>query len=732
MPGRFAFLPFLRPASAASATLAGGRLQVAYDLAIMGDGAEQGSRVPISAALRGAGDVIGISPAQIARFEPGAGQRGFEPNYFPFVEFVDADFPWRFSLQQGTPRQLSPWIALLALMPDEFTPVDQGRGPLPRLIVGAGSTSLPNLQQAWAWAHVQVNLDDDGKQSPEQAINADPANAFSRVFCCRKLRERTRYHLFVVPVYEAGRLAGLGSGTAPEDPEQLAWNSSEPGPVELPYYATSELTTDASADIEELVRRLRAFKADEGDEPGSPQLASANRPGYYVNYRSRRNQTFQIQTALTQIDQPQEPYNSDPALALAMARTLTEVISGDVDDSDDDDPLVAFPPYGFRFRQETRVVVSRARRNVWFDRLNLDLKMRHAAARGAAVIRENQELFSTLAWDQFSDVQAANQQLRQLRLAETLVQRLSVKHVEKLPPDVVTVLAESMQPYVVVKGQKTLSIAETLSKSGSPAAFASRGLRRVASKRPLKEANAVVGAVVLPVPPIQGDISASAVSRRRSGSKVGAGSSSLLRNGTLGGGAAAHYTTLFGAGTLGVKPRKIEVQVAPINSVDFATALTSTMIGLPRLKADFVIRGRERAEAESLDPIWRSPRIPVPLADGLTALDKNAILSGVGDLPDNTVSLFTENRNFIEAFMAGANHAMNDELRWREFPTDMRGTIFDRFWDRGCGAHRSHERRHQPPPQLDRSPGRQQEPCRCRRKRESRHRHQRGHRAEAG
>ena len=25
---------------------------------------------------------------------------------------------------------------------------------------------------------------------------------------------------------------------------------------------------------------------------------------------------------------------------------------------------------------------------------------------------------------------------------------------------------------------------------------------------------------------------------------------------------------------------------------------------------------------------------------------------------------------------------MNNELRWREFPTDMRGTIFRRFWDR--------------------------------------------------
>ncbi|MEJ2566083.1 MAG: hypothetical protein P8141_08965, partial [Gammaproteobacteria bacterium] len=59
------------------------------------------------------------------------------------------------------------------------------------------------------------------------------------------------------------------------------------------------------------------------------------------------------------------------------------------------------------------------------------------------------------------------------------------------------------------------------------------------------------------------------------------------------------------------------------------------------------------------------------------------MLPGLSGLPLNTVSLFRENRHFIEAFMVGANHAMNEELRWREFPTDMRGTIFRRFWDRG-------------------------------------------------
>jgi hypothetical protein len=40
------------------------------------------------------------------------------------------------------------------------------------------------------------------------------------------------------------------------------------------------------------------------------------------------------------------------------------------------------------------------------------------------------------------------------------------------------------------------------------------------------------------------------------------------------------------------------------------------------------------------------------------------------------------NQFFIDSFMVGANHEMNRELLWRGFPTDLRGTPFQRFWGR--------------------------------------------------
>ncbi len=72
----------------------------------------------------------------------------------------------------------------------------------------------------------------------------------------------------------------------------------------------------------------------------------------------------------------------------------------------------------------------------------------------------------------------------------------------------------------------------------------------------------------------------------------------------------------------------------------------------------------------------------MPLSTYLPDLSRDAMLSDADRMPENTVSLFLENRKFIEAFLVGANHEMNNELRWREFPTDLRGTVFRRFWDR--------------------------------------------------
>ena len=110
--------------------------------------------------LYGPGDIIGIDTRLIVRTDPKPFVTNFEPNYLALVEFDPPDFPWMFSpAQSDGSKRLRPWLVLLVL--------DRDRVPLPRLQPGAPlpsitipsahtATELPNLADAWMWAHAQA------------------------------------------------------------------------------------------------------------------------------------------------------------------------------------------------------------------------------------------------------------------------------------------------------------------------------------------------------------------------------------------------------------------------------------------------------------------------------------------------------------------------------------------------------------------------------------------------
>jgi hypothetical protein len=85
---------------------------------------------------------------------------------------------------------------------------------------------------------------------------------------------------------------------------------------------------------------------------------------------------------------------------------------------------------------------------------------------------------------------------------------------------------------------------------------------------------------------------------------------------------------------------------------------------------------------DALQQIMVHPEFPAPLALALLQEAPNAVLPGLATFPNNRVALLETNPSFIEAFLVGANHEMNREFLWREFPTDQRGTPFKHFWPR--------------------------------------------------
>lgn len=83
---------------------------------------------------------------------------------------------------------------------------------------------------------------------------------------------------------------------------------------------------------------------------------------------------------------------------------------------------------------------------------------------------------------------------------------------------------------------------------------------------------------------------------------------------------------------------------------------------------------------DNLTPPMAYPEIEKPVYEYLAVYDKSRFIPGVEKVEPDSVLILETNPRFIEAILIGINHEMNRELLWRRFPTDQRGTPFQRFW----------------------------------------------------
>ncbi|SIT01059.1 hypothetical protein SAMN05421759_1103 [Roseivivax lentus] len=717
MPNAFRFFPNLRLGAVAEAEVADdGRLVARFEVDIASDRAGEDTSVPIDARFRGPGDVIGINPDEIARFEPPLGVTDFEPDYFPFVEFRAPDLPWRFALGDGDHDRPAPWLVLIALRDDEFQALGRGTAPCLRVQVHDAAASLPPLADRWAFAHVQLNSPQD-EAAATQALRDDPDQAFARLLCPRKLAPLTRYSLFVVPAFETGRRAGLGLDPAPDDagPAALAWDTGQGGPVTLPFYASSSFRTDEGLNLEALLEQLRSLDDTEADRLAEAEPFRLDHPGYFRRAFPKAGET-DAEKALMPTGHRAGPSDAPEAMQAAMAAVLNQVIDGETgptreeeallarhltgedtaEDDADEDPLVAFPPYGFGYLDAPRLRTDVAR---WVEMVNLDPRFRVAAQLGAACIRDHQEELMQAAWRQYPEIVETNRLLHRLETAAVLVARTNARRFAKLPPDVGLVLAEPFTPYArrqdgMAAGagigfEAGTSVGGFLAESGAPPAYASRDLRRVGAR--VQTCNPAGAGLALRAPAIPGARDATAAgtvrkcSRLREVERHIAGRDRRIALDRLGQGGALRQTQE----TRLPARRSIAVRVTTFETAPLRDVLVQRLDALPGLKAAFRVTGRSQAEAEAGGILYRAPRLPVPLVEYMIAREPSALMAGVRDMPDNTVAFFEENRAFIEALMLGANHEMNGELRWRGFPTDMRGTPLTRFWNRGLPDHQA-------------------------------------------
>ena len=446
--GTYSFLPWLRQGLANQIQSADFdnsvrvRAQVSVQLELRGDkpgGGVDTLAMSRAVALFGPGDIVGIDRRAIVRVDPRDWITNFEPNYLPHIEFYDEDFPWRYTpaAPDTAKGRLRPWLALIVLAEGEFTDGKNVKDrPLPYVDV-ADLGAFPRADELWAWAHVHINRslaasdaefvssDMDAVLPRLQAVLAEnPDLAYSRVLCPRKLAEKTAYHAFLMPTFEAGRRAGLGLELGDIPATMSAWDPSpRPEAQSFPFYHRWFFRTGTTGDFETLVRLLKP-------RPVDPRVGTREMDVQFPGSNVRGVDKPELEGILKLGGALRPPARVPPELPdkfetwdAPFPRPLQEDLARLIDLPDhyrvagDPDPIIAPPLYGTWHALTKRVLVEEDGSPItpadnWVHRLNLDPRFRVAAGFGTRVIQDQQEQFMDAAWEQIGKVLEAQRRIR--------------------------------------------------------------------------------------------------------------------------------------------------------------------------------------------------------------------------------------------------------------------------------------------------------------------------------
>lgn len=464
--------------------------------------------------LYGPGDIVGIDSKAIVKTEPRNWITNFEPNYLPYIEFYDEDFPWRYTpAAPNNKDRLRPWLALVVLKEDEF---EDGKNmqnrPLSYFkLLASASDVMPPSAEMWAWAHVHVNeglmadIVADGPNNAaiisafENVLKKDPDLAYARIVCPRRLEPNVAYHAFLIPAFENGRLAGMGL-----DPSNTpyatfgAWDAYDSGtkeePQHFPYYHRWYFRTGTVGDFEYLVRLLEPKPVDsrvgnrdmDVQRPGSNiqgitdedlggvlRLGGALRIPYDTMKQGDKDE-------FDKYDQWAEPYPHAFQEDLSAFLNLPD----DYKTEEDPDPLITAPIYGKwhalinRVLKETDGTDLPQNKN-WVHDLNLDPRFRVAAGFGTNIVQENQENYMNAAWKQVGDVLEANRKMRQAQLAKEVSWLWYNKHIKPISafnPEKSFLLTAPMHKRVVADG---LTVHHRVKQSKLALSFGAATMRRI-------------------------------------------------------------------------------------------------------------------------------------------------------------------------------------------------------------------------------------------------------------
>lgn len=689
-------------------------------------------------ALYGPGDITGFDTGAIRRTWPAPDVFEAEANYFPLIEFDQADLPWRYTpARRGPNDRLRPWLCLIVLRESGPKETDASevahydpsgtRGPF-AVVTIADPKILPDLDQAWALAHAQVvGAKDTSAAALQNLLRTAPQQFLARIICPRRLEANTTYRCFLVPTFERGRLAGIGAEVSEEvDGLTPAWTATQTN-IQLPIYHEWRFQTGGEGDFESLVRRLepRTLPKEIGSRP--MKVNDVHAAGRILG--DAGSGPLRLEGALSAVDAESTPWPESQRKPWLTGLAQLLNASADLLEKDDAGATTVTPPLYGRWHAATKrlsdnpaINPSPAPQPRWFHELNGDPRLRVAAGLGARVVAQHSEALLASAWEQIDRIRAINEELRLAQLAreaatkihqrdfaaadmESLLQVTEPVHAQVRDDDatVRARLVASPIPTAVME-PAWRRISRRLGPVGRRAGLAgstpvqSTMLRRL-NDGTLVPAPAPGQPMLSPIPSIKGhpegqvppsDVIPNGPPFVRpidpffdmEPREWAPPSSSMDRVGDDGPGAGPPLIDVFDDYP---KPKRPDVKIPAdlprlrdviVEALDPENTIEASL--RKRLKLNPRLG---RSTKDALDPILAAPEFPQPMYEPLRDLSQDWLLPGVERVPADTLTLMIDNQRFIEAYMVGLNHEMARALLFEEYPTDQRGSYFRQFWD---------------------------------------------------
>ena len=673
--GELTFLPWARAgagaavntaANAAAPVMGPNRPQVQVQLTVTqtldgGTPAQLSPSPAISMELLGPGDVTGFAPGQVIRTEPADGAASVDPTVFPAVEFAEVTLPWLFTpAPENAPwpggtappagsHRLLPWICLVTVPAGPGITLDTAAGTLTFDDPAEARKQLPDLTEAWAWAHVQYA--GDLPADPGTALDALAGTAggtLSRLLSPRQLVADTRYHACVVPTFMAGRVAGLGGSPELSATAAPAWDitKTEAGAVTLPVYFSFTFTTGTGGDFRSLAQLL----------VHPPQVSAAPDGGL-----GPRTLTVSLpfgappppaSTVTLPMPGMLGPVLTNPPPPVPLPAPVEQAVQAAITpDTADPLPELRATAYGAVQAGITPAAIAAnwATQPAWFQSLNTDPRLRVAAALGKQVVAAQRDQLVAGAWAQVDDTQQANALLSRAQLSRAVTQRQLARHLSPTDPLSFLQLTSPHASRVpltaaTVTGSVWSVIRDTPGTDPRLAAVTSAAYRRLARPRG-PHARATATPAPPPVP--------SAIS------------STISPNGGV------------------FDP----AQTVP-NRV-FAERLSpqATAAAYPAGPSGVLTPAADTGQADPMRGFAQQVSYPAAMFAPLAALAQEAVLPGASTIPPNTALILQPDPDMIVAYLVGLNTEASRLLRWRGVPADPTATPFTYFWDqRGQGG----------------------------------------------